>query len=100
MLWEFLQRYKKSVERIVELDPIHQIELANSAQKNELSSEIHRLSRKYMNKDFEIFKKAFEYLNGDKDDIISAKLDQLEAESRKSMQDIYDALKAVCISLN
>lgn len=100
MLWEFLQRYKKCVEKIVELDPIHQIELANSAQKNELSGEIHRLSRKYMNKDFEIFKKAFEYLNGDNFDTISAQLDRLEAESRKSMQDIYNALRAVCISLS
>lgn len=62
-LWEFVQRYKPNVERLVELDPIQSIELANKSDNQALSSKLHEISRKFMRADFDIFKCAHNFLS-------------------------------------
>lgn len=61
-LWEFVQKYKQNVEKLVELDTIQCIEQANISNDQALSSKLHELSRRYMRLDFDIFKSAYDFL--------------------------------------
>lgn len=56
--YNFIQISKQIFQKIINLDPIYLIEIANKQEKWEVASKIHTLSRKYMKIDFEIFKES------------------------------------------
>lgn len=93
--YNFVQTCKALISPFVELDPIFMIEIANKAERIDIASKIHSISRKYMKLDFELFKTAHEYLcykNQTVDDFkISSK--ELIDKNIPLIDELYDRLK-------
>lgn len=96
--YKFIQKSKAAFQKLLNLDPIHLIEVANKNHYLEMSNRIHMLSRKYMKMDFEIFKKALSAIKKN-ENIDIEELYKLLVDEEK-IEKIYVELNKICNELS
>lgn len=91
--YDFIQMSKQGLQKIVSLDPIYLIELANKTGDLEIANRIHVLSRKYMKKDFNTFKSSLKAIKQNENIDLGELYKELNDE--EFIEDIYNELKAI-----
>lgn len=94
--YDFICEAKTVVSNLVELDPIFMIEMCNKNELTDLSNEIHTISRKYMELDFELFCKAHSFLmENDDNENFHVYTKQIMEDARNEADELFERLSKI-----
>lgn len=94
--YDFICEAKNIVSDLVELDPIFMIEMCNKNELTDISNEIHTISRRYMELDFELFCKAHSFLMENDDyEKFCEYTKQIMEDARKKADELYKNLSTI-----